>query len=109
MSESRSLEIALAPVPKMVPLLAIYVVARISQIVEIEGYVMYAVLLSGFYALVGGRVFCSWVCPLNVVTDTAAWLRRRLRIATGRAPRRSLRGWLAAAVLAASECLAKSD
>jgi ferredoxin-type protein NapG len=30
-----------------------------------------------FYALVGGRVFCSWVCPVNVVTDAAAWLRRR--------------------------------
>ncbi len=33
-----------------------------------------------FYALVGGRVFCSWVCPMNIVTDTAHWLRRRLGI-----------------------------
>jgi len=55
-----------------------------------------------FYALVGGRVFCSWVCPVNVVTDAASWLRRRLRITTGRAPRGTLRYWLLGAVLAAS-------
>lgn len=54
-----------------------------------------------FYAMVGGRMFCSWVCPVNVVTDTAAWLRRRLRISSGRAPRRSLRLALAAALLLA--------
>lgn len=55
-----------------------------------------------FYALVGGRVFCSWVCPVNAVTDTASWLRRRLRITTGRAPRGTLRYWLLGAVLVAS-------
>ncbi len=31
-----------------------------------------------FYALFGGRLYCSWVCPVNVLTDAAAWLRRRL-------------------------------
>ncbi len=30
------------------------------------------------YGLLGGRVFCGWVCPMNVVTDAAAWLRHRL-------------------------------
>lgn len=30
-----------------------------------------------FYALVGGRSYCVWVCPLNPVTDAAHWLRRR--------------------------------
>jgi ferredoxin-type protein NapH len=55
-----------------------------------------------FYAVAGGRVFCSWVCPVNVVTDTASWLRRRLKIASGRAPPGTLRYWLTAAVLVAS-------
>ena len=54
-----------------------------------------------FYAMAGGRLFCSWVCPVNVVTDAAAWLRRRLRISSGRVPRRSLRLALALAVLLA--------
>ncbi len=30
-----------------------------------------------FYALIGGRSFCSWVCPLNVVTDLALWIRKK--------------------------------
>jgi ferredoxin-type protein NapH len=59
-------------------------------------------IVIAFYAVLGGRVFCSWVCPVNVVTDTASWLRRRLKITTGRAPRGALRYWLAAAVLLAS-------
>lgn len=61
-----------------------------------------AAIVLAFYAAVGGRVFCSWVCPVNVVTDTAAWARRRLRITTGRAPRGGLRYALVAAVLLAS-------
>ena len=52
------------PVAVMIPLLIIYVLARISQVVEIEGYVMYAVLLSGFYALVGGAVMRRLAFPL---------------------------------------------
>jgi ferredoxin-type protein NapH len=60
-----------------------------------------AALVLAFYALAGGRAFCAWVCPVNVVADSAAWLRRRLRITTGRAPRRALRHWLLGAVLLA--------
>lgn len=29
-----------------------------------------------FYSLIVGRSFCSWVCPVNIVTDSAAWIRR---------------------------------
>lgn len=36
-----------------------------------------------FYALVGGRVFCSWVCPVNAVTDAASAVRRKLGIRGG--------------------------
>lgn len=52
-----------------------------------------------FYATVGGRVFCSWVCPVNAVTDGAAWLRQTFKLRTGRAPRSDLRYWLLGAVL----------
>ncbi|MCB1877689.1 MAG: quinol dehydrogenase ferredoxin subunit NapH [Chromatiales bacterium] len=37
-----------------------------------------ALIILGFYAILGGRTFCSWVCPINPVTDLAAWLRKRL-------------------------------
>ncbi len=39
-----------------------------------------AVLIALFYGIVGGRIFCSWVCPINMVTDAANWLRRKLGI-----------------------------
>jgi len=32
------------------------------------------------YGLLGGRVWCAWVCPINMVTDLAGWLRTRLGI-----------------------------
>lgn len=35
-------------------------------------------IVLAFYALVGGRVFCAWVCPVNLVTDLAGWLQARL-------------------------------
>lgn len=51
-------------------------------------------ILLVFYALVGGRVFCSWVCPVNPVTDAAAWLRRRFALWGNSALSRRLRYWL---------------
>lgn len=42
-----------------------------------------AAIVALFYLLAGGRVYCSWVCPVNPVTDLAAWLRRRLNIRGG--------------------------
>lgn len=29
------------------------------------------------YGIIGGRAFCSWVCPVNMITDLAAWVRRK--------------------------------
>ena len=52
------------------------------------------------YLLVGGRVYCSWVCPLTPVTDAAAWLRRRLGLARGARLSPRTRLWLLAMTLA---------
>ncbi len=52
-----------------------------------------------FYLLVGGRVYCSWVCPLNIVTDAADWLRRRLGIKGGANFSNKTRYWLLGAIL----------
>ena len=59
-------------------------------------------IVLAFYLLVGGRVFCAWVCPINVVTDTAAWLRRRLGLKGGKVPDARLRYVLLCAVLLAA-------
>jgi len=37
-------------------------------------------IITIFYLLVGGRAFCSWVCPINMITDFSSYLRRVLEI-----------------------------
>ncbi|MFC1684264.1 quinol dehydrogenase ferredoxin subunit NapH [Pseudomonadota bacterium] len=56
-------------------------------------------IVLAFYLLVGGRVYCSWVCPVNIVTDAARWLRDHLGIKTSSQISRSTRYWLLAATL----------
>ncbi len=36
-----------------------------------------AAIILLFYAVIGGRAFCSWVCPINIITDAANWTRRK--------------------------------
>ncbi|BDI07669.1 quinol dehydrogenase ferredoxin subunit NapH [Sphaerotilus microaerophilus] len=48
-------------------------------------------IVLAFYLLVGGRSFCSWVCPINPVTDLAAWLRQRYGIRGSARVSRNLR------------------
>ena len=37
-------------------------------------------IITIFYLLVGGRAFCSWVCPINMITDFSSYLRKVLEI-----------------------------
>lgn len=58
-----------------------------------------AAIVLVFYFLVGGRVYCSWVCPVNLVTDAAAWLRNRLGIKGNAHISRQTRYWVLAMTL----------
>jgi len=58
-----------------------------------------AVILIAYF-LVGGRAYCAWVCPVNVVTDAAHWLRARLGVRGGAEISRSTRYWILAMTLA---------
>ena len=56
-----------------------------------------AAIIAIAYGVVGGRMFCSWVCPINMVTDAANWLRRKLGISKVQKRvymSRSLRYWV---------------
>jgi ferredoxin-type protein NapH len=55
-----------------------------------------------FYLVVGGRAYCSWVCPINIVTDWAFWLRTRLGIAVAWQPKKATRLWLLGVILIVS-------
>jgi ferredoxin-type protein NapH len=61
-----------------------------------------AAIVVGFYALVSGRVFCAWVCPVNLVTDFAGWLRNRLDVRPLFHLSRDLRYYVLAAALVLS-------
>lgn len=62
-----------------------------------------AVIVLAFYALVSGRAYCSWVCPINPVTDLAHWTREKLGLkAKGWQPRPETRFWVLAMALVVS-------
>lgn len=58
-----------------------------------------AAIVLAFYLFVGGRVFCSWVCPVNIVTDMAEWLRRKLNIKNSANFSSNSRYWLLGGIL----------
>lgn len=72
-----------------------------GHVPEKLGLIGVAIVL-GFYFLVGGRVYCSWVCPVNIVTDTAGWLRRRLGIKGSVHLARETRYWVLGMTLVGS-------
>lgn len=41
-----------------------------------------ALIVSLFYGIFAGRAYCGWVCPINLITDLSAWLRRKFSITT---------------------------
>ena len=56
-------------------------------------------IVFAFYAMIGGRVYCSWACPVNLLTDAAAWLNRRLDLKKSLNMSRFIRYWLFAIIL----------
>ncbi len=53
-----------------------------------------AAIVIVFYLLVGGRSYCAWVCPLNMLTDAAGFLRRHWRLRGGAHFSRQARYWI---------------
>jgi len=53
-----------------------------------------ALIVLTIYLLLGGRTYCSWVCPVNIITDTAHWVRARLGIQGGIKFSRTVRYWM---------------
>jgi ferredoxin-type protein NapH len=61
-----------------------------------------AAIIVLFYAVVGGRVWCSWVCPVNMVTDLAGWVRKHLGIPNAVTLGRGIRYWVVGLALVLS-------
>jgi NapH/MauN family ferredoxin-type protein len=43
---------------------------------------------------VGGRSYCAWVCPVNLVTDSAGWLKQRFKLEAQFRVARGARFWI---------------
>ena len=96
LNASRTLEVL--PLTDPYVLLQSLLARHVPELTAVVG----ALIVLGFYLLLGGRSYCAWVCPLNVVTDAAAWLRRRLAIGPGAHFKRATRFWILAATLLVS-------
>ena len=57
-----------------------------------------ALIVAAFYSILGGRIFCCWICPMNIITSLARSLRPILRIKDKPKIKasRNLRYWLLA-------------
>ncbi len=93
-----SLTLGILPLTDPFVLLQSYVAGHWPELTALIGGIIVLVA----YALIGGRVYCSWVCPINPVTDAANWLHRKLDLPKGWQPKRSTRLWILATVLIVS-------
>jgi len=67
-----------------------------------------ALIIMIFYGIVGGRVFCSWVCPVNMITDLSNFIRRKFgfnQIQKRQPASRNIRYWVLALSLILSYIL----
>ena len=92
---SSSLTLDVLPLTDPLLLIQVLLAGHLPETVAITG----AIIVLAFYLLVGGRVYCSWVCPVNMVTDLAEWLRMRLNIKGGGHLSRRTRYWMLGLVL----------
>ncbi len=61
-----------------------------------------ALIVVIFYLLIGGRAYCAWVCPVNIVTDAAASLQERFDIKPTTQFSRTTRYWILGMTLVVS-------
>ncbi len=95
---SASLVLGVVPLNDPFVLLQSFLAGHLPEVTAISG----ALIVVAVYVLVGGRAYCAWVCPVNIVTDTAQWLRRRLHLKGGAKLSAATRYWLLGMALVVS-------
>ena len=90
-----SLTLDVLPLSDPLVLLQVFATGHLPETAALIG----GLIVLAFYLLVGGRVYCSWVCPVNIVTDLAEWIRRKLKIKGTANFSEKTRNWLLGAIL----------
>jgi len=96
LSSSRTLDVL--PLTDPYVLLQSLAAQHLPELTALAG----ALIVLAVYLAVGGRAYCSWVCPVNLVTDAAAWGRQRLKLGPGAPLRKETRTALLAGSLLVS-------
>jgi ferredoxin-type protein NapH len=52
-----------------------------------------------FYLIVGGRLLCYWICPVNLIKDPHPWCSRRFKLRKEKVMSRHWRYWILAIVM----------
>ncbi|MBT4888211.1 MAG: quinol dehydrogenase ferredoxin subunit NapH [Rhodospirillales bacterium] len=92
---SSSLTLDVLPLTDPYILLQTFAAGHVPEMTAIVG----ALIVTAVYLLLGGRTYCSWVCPVNIITDAAHWTRARLGIQGGVKFSNSVRYWMLAMTL----------
>ncbi len=87
-------------IPLSDPLLVLQTIAT-GHWPEVNALIGVAIVVV-FYAFLAPRAFCAWVCPLNLVTDLSAWLRRKFNLKTSYKWSPKIRYWLIPVILIGS-------
>lgn len=90
-----SLTLDVLPLSDPLVLLQVLATGHVPETAALIG----GLIVLAFYFLVGGRVYCSWVCPVNIVTDLAEWVRRKLGVKGSAHFSDKTRYWLLGAIL----------
>ena len=61
-----------------------------------------ALIIVALYLVAGGRAYCGWICPVNIVTDFAFWLREKTGLTRDRKLDRTTRIYVLLGTLVAS-------
>ncbi len=75
--------------------------ATLASRMFIPSFLLAALLIAALYFFTGGRSFCSWVCPVSLLTEIGDSLRRRIGMGERSFPLAWTR-WTLAVVLAVS-------
>jgi ferredoxin-type protein NapH len=87
---SASLTLDLLPLTDPYVVLQSLVAGHLPEATALIGGIIVALV----YGLLGGRLYCSFVCPINPITDGAHFLARQLDLPKGWQPPRTTRLWL---------------
>jgi ferredoxin-type protein NapH len=87
---SASTVLGILPLTDPLIIVQSFAAGHLPETAAVFGFIAVLVI----YSLLGGRTYCAWVCPVNIITDAAAWTNRRMDSKKNFNLSKSARWWL---------------